>query len=68
MSLFQPNLPDISGPQNLLKAAPELAKYAAETWLHAAEWSVGTWFHGASRLLKAAAEGNPGGAAQCRPG
>jgi hypothetical protein len=45
----------------MLRAAPVLARYAAETWLRAAEWSVGTWFHAASRMARAAANGDSPG-------
>ncbi len=40
-----------------LRVAPVLARYAADAWLRAAEWSVGTWFHAASRMARAAAAG-----------
>jgi hypothetical protein len=55
--LLQPRVPEVSVPE-VLRAAPVLARYAAETWLRAAEWSVGTWFHGASRMARAAANGD----------
>lgn len=55
--LLQPRVPEISVPE-VLRAAPVLARYAAETWLRAAEWSVGTWFHAASRMARAAANGD----------
>ena len=41
-----------------LRAAPVLARYAADAWLRAAEWSVGTWFHAANRMARAAAAGD----------
>jgi hypothetical protein len=58
--LLQPRVPDVSMPE-VLRAAPVLARYAAETWLRAAEWSVGTWFHAASRMARAAANGDSPG-------
>jgi hypothetical protein len=42
----------------MIRVAPVLARYAAATWLRAAEWSVGTWFHAASRMARAAANGD----------
>src|SRR5438309_2875261 len=55
--LLQPRVPGVSVPE-VLRAAPVLARYAAETWLRTAEWSVGTWFHAASRMARAAANGD----------
>jgi len=55
--LLQPRVPEVSVPE-VLRAAPVLVRYAAETWLRAAEWSVGTWFHAASRMARAAANGD----------
>src|ERR1035437_61579 len=54
--LLQPRVPEVSVPE-VLRSAPVLARYAAETWLRAAEWSVGTWFRAASRMARAAANG-----------
>ncbi|HXA43698.1 MAG TPA: Abi-alpha family protein [Candidatus Solibacter sp.] len=54
--LLQPQTPEISMPE-ALRAAPVLARYAADAWLRAAEWSLGTWFHAASRMARAAAAG-----------
>src|SRR5258708_23949137 len=54
--LLQPRAPEISVPE-ALRVAPVLARYAADAWMRAAEWSVGTWFHAASRMARAAAAG-----------
>jgi hypothetical protein len=54
--LLQPQAPEISVPE-ALRVAPVLARYAADAWMRAAEWSVGTWFHAASRMARAAAAG-----------
>src|SRR5258708_40250610 len=55
--LLQPQAPEISVPE-ALRVAPVLVRYAADAWLRAAEWSVGTWFHAASRMARAAAAGD----------
>lgn len=39
--------------------APEVVRYAAGAWLRAAGWAVGTSFRAASRLVRAASEGEP---------
>jgi hypothetical protein len=58
--LLQPRLPEVSVPE-ALRAAPVLARYAAATFLRAAEWSAGTWVHAASRMARAAANGDSPG-------